>query len=135
VLPFASVWLREAVFGSFRLVRGQNGDNFVLQEQDPAIVEQEYWWIEAWKSARPRVVAMTRELIISVWTLLIFSLFYLVGRIFILAGVPKDEVNNVLRIDFWLIYAVFVSFGCLFVMENVVGVLSEMKKLLSSKAQ
>jgi hypothetical protein len=88
---------------------------------------QKYWWAEAWSGARPRFVATAKELIISIGTLIALAIFYLFTRLMILAGVPAQGIEIFRRVDYWLMFAVYMAFAFLFAFETLMSVYAEMR--------
>jgi hypothetical protein len=85
------------------------------------------WMAEAWAVARPRVVAITSELIVAVWILAALAIFYLFSRLIVLAGVPDEDVKFFQRLDRWGMDAVFMTFVALFVIEAIIGAARQAK--------
>lgn len=82
---------------------------------------QRYWWAEAWAGARPRFIAISTEMMVSVALLLALAVFYLFLRLLIAAGVPAEEIEFLKRADLWAVKAVFLAFSSAFVIQSVIG--------------
>lgn len=82
---------------------------------------QRYWWAEAWAEARPRFIATSTEIIVSVGLLLALAIFYLSLRLLIVAGVPAEGIEFLERADLWSVKAVFLTFSLGFVLQSVMG--------------
>lgn len=105
-------------------------------EQVPVVPPvQRYWWDEAWVGARPRFIASAKEIILSVQLLLALAIFYMFSRLLIVVGVPADSVKILERVDFWLIFAVIVTFGLFFLLELIIGFRNQIRTSLKSATE
>ena len=105
-------------------------------EQTPVVSPvQRYWWGKAWVGARPRFIASAKEIILSVQLLLALAIFYLFSRLLIFVGVPVESVKILERVDFWLIFAVIVTFGLFFLLELIIGFRNQITRSLKSATE
>jgi hypothetical protein len=85
------------------------------------------WWREAWQAARKRIIVILTEFIVSSGLGISLTLFFLLVRLFRLAGLPAGTCDFIEGLDEWAIKAVFSAFAVLFVIEAFVGVLERLK--------
>jgi dolichyl-phosphate-mannose--protein O-mannosyl transferase len=72
-----------------------------------ASTQQQVWWREAWLGARKRIITILTELMVSTALGLSLALFYVLFRIFMIAGLPSDAFQFLEWLDSWAIRAVF----------------------------
>jgi hypothetical protein len=80
-----------------------------------------FWWVEAWWSARDRVVAALTELIATVALLMALGFIYFILRLMILAGMPADGIAFLESVDFGAFKAVLLTFSIAFVLQAILS--------------
>ncbi len=94
-----------------------------------------YWWSEAWKGARKRIIITSTELIASSGLGISLALFFLLIRLFRLAGLPADTCEFIERVDTLAIKAVFIAFAILFVADAFIGAWERLKSSKNSLSE
>jgi hypothetical protein len=91
-----------------------------------------YWWSEAWKGSRKRIIIISTEFIVSSGLGISLALFFLLIRLFRLAGLPADTCAFIEGVDAFAIKAVFIAFAILFVIDAFAGVWERFKSFKHS---
>jgi hypothetical protein len=91
-----------------------------------------YWWREAWNGARKRIITIFSEFIVSSGLGISLALFFLLIRLFRLAGLPADTCDFIERVDALAIKAVFIAFAILFVVDAFAGLWERLKNAKNS---
>lgn len=94
-----------------------------------------YWWSDAWKGARKRIIITASEFIASSGLGISLALFFLLIRLFRLAGLPNETCDFIERVDTWAIKAVFVTFAIMFVADASIGAWERLKSSKHSSSE